>query len=284
MALTSSKSGHNAACLSSFHGSSESIKHRVECSLLTPISLATVQQYNLNHEAAQLTTRNTTYNENMAKQSSLIAKMLKQLYSTYGENDLYNSGRFNPLTRNLTSGVILNQAHHCERCQGKMSRSCFESLHYAFCATWVTTEDGVRERCGERFCLRSQGCGKHSKVQGFNGPFYRAAQNEDIELSEFDDPELSKPVVPEANPNVEEAQLSLVDEAAEAHIATYGYLPDSFHNDYYAKRADELRLQSKMIREATIAQVREATVAQQQANKNGRTKAKPGKTVATKRK
>ena len=62
------------------------------------------------------------------KASGFGKKELKMLYATYGEQDLYNSGNFKPLTRNLTTGKIMNRGHHCDQCSGKVTQSCYENF------------------------------------------------------------------------------------------------------------------------------------------------------------
>ncbi|KAL5119741.1 hypothetical protein ACEQ8H_002347 [Pleosporales sp. CAS-2024a] len=151
-------------------------------------------------------------------------KKLRELYASYGENDLFNSGKFKSLTRNLTTGAILTQSHHCERCESKMTQACYENLHYGFCSHWVT-RNGDRERCGERFAFRSQGCGKHPRHQGYNSAFYRAADGEDVDLCEFDDPHLSFDQKP-AEKCDKQAKMAAIDELVEVFLEKHGYPGD----------------------------------------------------------
>jgi hypothetical protein len=174
----------------------------------------------------------------MGKKAPFDKKMLKALYATYGEKNLFNSGNFKPLTRNLTTGALLNRGHHCERCNAKMTQNCYESLHYAYCPTWVTNE-GARERCGERFALHSDGCGKHSKVRGYNAPLFRAANGEDVDLAEFDDLDLLDTEAPEAEDSDLEAELATVDKAADDYLQAHGWVSGTFHQDYFALRDKE---------------------------------------------
>jgi hypothetical protein len=175
----------------------------------------------------------------MGNKTAFDRKKLKALYATYGEDDHFNSGKFKALTRNLTTGALLRRGHHCERCEAKMSQSCYENFHYAYCAHWVTRK-GVRVRCGERFAVHSDGCGKHPRVQGYNEPLYRAITGEPVELSEFDDPDpLNLEGEPEEDEDDMEAEMEKVDEMAEEYLCEHGYVPASFHNDYFVARAKE---------------------------------------------
>ncbi|KAF1851477.1 uncharacterized protein K460DRAFT_413034 [Cucurbitaria berberidis CBS 394.84] len=175
--------------------------------------------------------------------SNFSKKELKLLYSSYGEDDLYNSGKFKPLTRNLTTGKILMRGHHCGQCNNKMTQNCYENLHYAYCSTWVTrNRDGrrVRVRCGERFALRSDGCAKHPRVQGYNEPLYRAADGYDVDLAEFDDTDPGDlKGEPEDNEDDFEAESEELERLVEAIIEKDGYLPPDFHAKYWQDRAKE---------------------------------------------
>jgi hypothetical protein len=169
----------------------------------------------------------------MGRKLTFGKKELKALYATYGDANLYNSGAFEPLTRNLTTGASLKRGHHCDFCQRRMSVSCYEKLHYAFCSTWVTRK-GRRERCGERFCVLSGGCGKHPRVEGYNKPLHRAANGEVIDISEFADPEplnlengAEEDIV-----NYEEWEVER-DEVAEKLQRELGHVPETFYTDYY---------------------------------------------------
>ena len=173
----------------------------------------------------------------MGQKHAFGKKNLKELYANYGDKNLYNSGKFKPLTRNLTTGATLSQSHHCDHCDAKMSISCYENFHYGFCPTWVN-RNGKRERCGERFCTRSDGCGKHPRVQGYNDAFYRAADGEDLELSEFDDPDpLNTKGDPDEDDDDMKAEMEPLDELAEQYIEKHGTLPPNFHNNYWAERS-----------------------------------------------
>ncbi|CAO2657952.1 Nn.00g072120.m01.CDS01 [Neocucurbitaria sp. VM-36] len=170
-------------------------------------------------------------------------KELKMLYASYGEDDLYNSGNFKSMTRNLTTGKMLHRSHHCEQCNSKMSQTCYDNFHHAYCPTWVTRNiDGkrVRRRCGERFALRSDGCGKHPRVQGYNEPLYHAAEGHDVSLSDLDDsdPENSKGE-PEDDEDDYEAEEKELERIAEEEIKKKGYLPKDFHSNYWRARARE---------------------------------------------
>lgn len=178
------------------------------------------------------------------KKSPFGKKQTKALYATFGDDDLYNSGRFNPYTRNLTTGKTLNRPHHCEQCNAKMTNSCYDKFHHAFCPTWVTRiRDGkrVRERCGERFALHSDGCGKHPRVQGYNNPLYRAAEGYDVDLSEFDDldPEDQKDG-PEDDDN-DDCDAALEDHYREGEemMAAGETLPPDFYTKFWDDRARE---------------------------------------------
>jgi hypothetical protein len=175
----------------------------------------------------------------MGNKTAFDRKKLKALYATYSEDDHFNSGKFKPLTRNLTTGALLGRGHHCERCNAKMSQACYENFHYAYCSQWVTRK-GLRVHCGERFAVHSDGCGKHPRVQGYNGPLYRAANGEAVELAEFDDPDPSNlNGEPEDDEDDMEAEMERVDEMAEDHFNKHGYVPVNFHNDYFAARTKE---------------------------------------------
>jgi len=172
----------------------------------------------------------------MVQKLNFDKKKLRALYSSYGENDLFNSGRFKALTRNLTTGALLSQTHHCERCEAKMRISCYENLHYGFCSEW-TSRNGERERCGERFAFRSQGCGKHPRHQGYNAAFYKAAEGENVELCDFDDlkcPNLDEVSIRKIDMK---AEMEIADELLEKHIEKHGYVSASFHNKHFARKA-----------------------------------------------
>ncbi|KAF2820349.1 hypothetical protein CC86DRAFT_249416, partial [Ophiobolus disseminans] len=169
----------------------------------------------------------------MGQKMPFSKKELKVLYATYGDANLYNSGNLDPLTRNLTTGALLKKGHHCDICQAKMSMSCYEKFHYAFCPTWVTRK-GKRERCGERFCLFSGGCGKHSRVQGYNKPLYRAADGQAPDLSEFDDQEPSDLTAePKDKEEDFEAHEKTRNEVEEELRQQHGYVPKSFYDNYF---------------------------------------------------
>ncbi|KAJ4366231.1 hypothetical protein N0V83_007867 [Neocucurbitaria cava] len=188
--------------------------------------------------------------QEQGKKGPFGKKELKLLYATYSEADLYNSGTFKPLTRNLTTGAKLGLGHHCQQCNGKMTQSCYENLHYAYCATWVNRMlDGkpVRRRCGERFALRSDGCGRHPRVQGYNEPLYRAAEGYDVALSEFDDPDPDNSKgEPEDDEEDWEAEHIELARLTEEEIAKNGFLPADFHNSYWqALRQEQAFAKSK---------------------------------------
>lgn len=187
----------------------------------------------------------------MGRNQPFGKKKLKALYATYGEENLYNSGNFQPLTRNLTTKKMLNRGHHCDRCKAKMSMSCFDAFHYAFCPTWVTRK-GKRERCGERFCVHSDGCGKHSRVQGYNEPLYRAANGEDVDLSEFDDPDpLNLKGEAEDDEDDLEAEQEAREEAEEELIKEHGHVPAIFYKNYWTERGKQKAYEQQIKIEAT---------------------------------
>lgn len=174
----------------------------------------------------------------MVKKLNFDKKKLRALYASYGERDLFNSGRFKALTRNLTTGALLSQTHHCERCEAKMRISCYENLHYGFCSEWAT-RNGERERCGERFAFRSQGCGKHPRHMGYNAAFYKAAEGEDVELYDFDDlkyPDLNEVSIRKIDMK---AEMEIADELLEKRIEEHGYVSGSFHNKHFARKVAE---------------------------------------------
>ncbi|KAH8723246.1 hypothetical protein GQ44DRAFT_561747, partial [Phaeosphaeriaceae sp. PMI808] len=166
-------------------------------------------------------------------------KEIKLLYSTYGEHDIYNSGSFKAMTRNLTTGAVLGRGHHCERCKGKMAASCYEVFHFGFCSEWVACK-GKRQRCGERFALYSDGCSKHPRCQGYNKALYRAANGEEIQMSEFNDPDptnFDRECVTQDQHDDMETEMGILDEVAEVQLELYGHIPANFHEDYFAQRA-----------------------------------------------
>jgi hypothetical protein len=164
-------------------------------------------------------------------------KELRELYASYGEDNIYNSGMFKPLTRNLTTGKQLQRGHHCNLCKGKMSLSCYDNFHYGYCPTWVTRK-GKRERCGERFCFRSNGCGKHPRVQGFNETLFRAANGGEVDMSEFDDPDPQN-FHEESDDNDDnwENEMEEMQIMTEKHLAVHGYVPENLYTDYFVERA-----------------------------------------------
>ncbi|EAT81280.1 hypothetical protein HBH56_132030 [Parastagonospora nodorum] len=172
----------------------------------------------------------------MVQKLNFDKKKLRALYASYGENDLFNSGRFKALTRNLTTGALLSQTHHCERCEAKMKTACYENLHYGFCSEWAT-RNGKRERCGERFAFRSQGCGKHPRQKGYNAAFYKAAEGEDVKLCDFDDLndlELDEESICKIDMK---AEMEIADKLLEKHLEEHGYVSASFHSKHFARKA-----------------------------------------------
>jgi hypothetical protein len=165
-------------------------------------------------------------------------KKVRQLYATYGNKHLYNSGRFKPLTRNLTTGALLNRTHHCERCDATMTQNCYDELHLAFCPHWITRK-GIRRHCGERFTLRSDGCGRHPRSQGYNRALYRAANGEDVDLSEFDDPDPLNLNGEAEEDDDFEAEIQAVDKLAEKYFDENGYVPVNFYTNYFTARTKE---------------------------------------------
>lgn len=171
----------------------------------------------------------------MGKKNDLGRKDLKILDASYGEGDLYNSGKFKPLTPNLSTGAMLGKHHHCDICTKNMTIACFEEFHYAFCAEWVLRK-GQRGRCGERLCVHSDGCKRHPRVLGCNEPFYRAADGEHVELSEFHVPDLQNlKGESEVDDDTFEEEVAAVNALAEEHIEKSGFFPPGFYNDYWTQ-------------------------------------------------
>ncbi|KAH9863836.1 hypothetical protein J1614_009768 [Plenodomus biglobosus] len=171
-------------------------------------------------------------------------KILKSLYATFGEQDLYNAPNFKPQTRNLTTGHLSARGHHCDQCAGKLMRSCYERFHHAFCPTWVTGTrggKGVRERCGERLAILSGGCGEHSRVKGYNSSLYRLAEGHDVKLSDFDDDDDVKPNEEQDENNQFEDDTVELNDLAEAVIQQKGFLPGDFFASYRSWRDKQER-------------------------------------------
>ncbi|KAK3202037.1 hypothetical protein GRF29_164g1529037 [Pseudopithomyces chartarum] len=92
-----------------------------------------------------------------------------QLFASYGEGF---KGNFNPHTRNVRSGKISSQKHHCKRCEAPPTKRCYINFHIAFCLHPVPVskeKDAPTMICGERFAVNSpQGCYTHSYANGCN--------------------------------------------------------------------------------------------------------------------
>jgi hypothetical protein len=132
--------------------------------------------------------------------------------------------------------ALLSQSHHCERCEAKMTQSCYENFPYGFCSEWVS-QSGKRERRGERFAFCSADCCKHPSSKGFNRALYRAAEGEHVDLVEFDDPNPLN-FNEELNDKEDlEAGLNSIDEMTEEHFKQHGNIPPNFHQDFFALRA-----------------------------------------------
>jgi hypothetical protein len=203
-------------------------------------------------------------------------KLLRTLYSTYSLSNLYSSLNFNSHTRNLTTGALCHRAHHCSYCKAKITKACYDSLHHAYCATYISKfhDEGEesRVRCGERFTLKSGGCGKHPKVRGFNAGFYKAAAGGEICLADFDDPRvpnISSTVsthghnghyIPNATHVSADTHLegetkydyaaatAELDNLVEDIILKNGFLPVDFYAEYYAKQRKSAKNTAKAIR------------------------------------
>lgn len=90
-------------------------------------------------------------------------------------------------------------------------------------------------------CLRWDGCGTHRRVLGFNKALYRAADGEDVEFDEFDDKgHQNVDVEQEGSGHDKAAEVAVVDAAAETYIVEHGYLPATFHGDYFEQRARKM--------------------------------------------
>ncbi|KAL6708860.1 hypothetical protein ACN47E_002267 [Coniothyrium glycines] len=195
-------------------------------------------------------------------------KELRALYKTYGDDDLYSSGRFRPQTQNLTTGKIAQKGHHCEVCNAAMTKACYDRLHHAYCPTWVTRQqDGilVRMRCGERFALHSDGCGKHPRVQGYNRPLYEAANGQDISIEDFQDPDPHNGIFDqgddeEASKAVIEEAVHALDERVETMIANGEYVPPDYHSVYFVDTAKEAKKDRKKAKQRSLSTVTEDDV------------------------
>ncbi|PSN71753.1 hypothetical protein BS50DRAFT_583394 [Corynespora cassiicola Philippines] len=117
---------------------------------------------------------------------------IKELYKTYGEHDFFNSPKFNHYTRNLRTGSVLAQNHHCKTCGSALQMECFLKGHYFYCAEWVTGPGGESYRCGQRFSKHSGGCGTHKRCHGpsLNALLikWESGQGE-VTIEMFDDPQ-----------------------------------------------------------------------------------------------
>ncbi|CBX97848.1 predicted protein [Plenodomus lingam JN3] len=198
-------------------------------------------QLNVGYQLQANNRQSETYRENMEelKGGNQTKKFLKALYATYGEWNIYNSRYFRPSIRNLTNGSVSSREHHCDQCSSNLTRSCYEKLHHAYCSEWETRERGgkrVRERCGERFAIRSGGCGEHSRVKGYNSCLYRLAEGLDVKLSEFDDPINRDHDQGAENNDLEDNlqdELTELNELAESLIEKEGFLPVNFYDSYW---------------------------------------------------
>lgn len=80
----------------------------------------------------------------------------------YGPN--FHGSTFDPKFRNIYTSATNSRAHHCENCNGKLSRACYslEKLHFAYCQALVVDRDGREVICGEQFQFKSpNGRAKH---------------------------------------------------------------------------------------------------------------------------
>lgn len=122
---------------------------------------------------------------------------------------------------------------------------------YAYCSTWVTQTYGekhVRERCGERFARRSDGCGKHPQVQGFNRPLVRLADGDEVEVSEFDDDMVEHEQEAETKGAWNSNDAPELDALAERIHSEGNYLPGNAFDSYkrYRARHREQMLENSM--------------------------------------
>lgn len=189
-------------------------------------------------------------------------KDVRQLYAHegFGKENRYNSGKFDALTRNLRTGALLNNTHHCAYCASKMSQKCYDNVHYGFCVTWVScvnsSGQATRVMCGERLCMRSDGCGKHPRVQGYNEPLYKIANQQPVSWSDLDDsnPLGAGEAVQDHSREVEE---DLMWEVIEEIAAKEGVYADEIAMQYWEgrriedeyKRRDEVKTTRRNVKE-----------------------------------
>jgi hypothetical protein len=132
------------------------------------------------------------------------------LVEAYGENFRNN---FNPFTRNIRKGTIMERKHHCTACGNKPpTKKCYDKdvLHYAFCLATVNV-DGKDMICGERFEVKSPGgCAKH-EYPDFNVIFKEALRGR----------ELSPEAKGIRKPTPEEEAAALAEEAKKNEVHDY---------------------------------------------------------------
>lgn len=129
----------------------------------------------------------------------------EQVFESYGENF---KGNFNPHTRNIRTGKISAQKHHCKKCEAVPSKRCYLSFHLVFCLELIPeskAKDAPMVICGERFALCSpQGCYTHPFNHGCNealknlkvGKDNDDGEEEQLETVE-EEPEEFVPMTPE---------------------------------------------------------------------------------------
>jgi hypothetical protein len=88
------------------------------------------------------------------------------LSELYGEQ--YGAG-FKPNTRNIRTGALASNNHHCPECSNTTKRSCYENFHWSYCIVPLTDPkgkvlldaSGKPQICGERLTTKSSGCCSH---------------------------------------------------------------------------------------------------------------------------
>ena len=119
-----------------------------------------------------------------------------QLFASYGEGF---KGNFNPHTRNVRSGKISSQKHHCKRCEAPPTKRCYINFHIAFCLHPVPAskeKDAGTMICGERFAVNSpQGCFSHTYANGCNEAIKNMKLGKEDAVEEEAAPVPEEPVV-----------------------------------------------------------------------------------------
>ncbi|KAF2638260.1 hypothetical protein P280DRAFT_520281 [Massarina eburnea CBS 473.64] len=223
-----------------------------------------------------------------AGQSLLTKRFLKDLYADpgYGDN-WFNSGKFNPLARNVrTHAVMSGNTHNCKTCTKKvMTKECWDNAHYVFCPCWEDHKE-QRVRCAERYLLESGGCIKHPRVSNRPAQYlYTMAKGIELPDGVLDD-DKKQVEEPRLDPK---AQFQRDQEVLNERILNLEASGKAVTQEYTDKYWEGIRLnKEKLENELKIAtkQAREA----HRDDANGRsvrfasTKLQPGKSVYTRKK